>query len=291
MGRHLRSLSTRPVGEYDRRASAADSRATAGLCDRDLPARTGVRVPLPPCLPRSRSRRAPRPRERAPRRDQPRGGPHRRTDRASQPARADRRSRDAGWRTPATSAASSSRSSTSTASSSTTTPSATRPATRCSPASASAWRPPWTESAAPTAWAATSSASSPRSSLPAPTPWSRSPPPLCRTPATRSRSAARTAWRSCRRRRSLPADALRIADQRMYEQKASPSSVSRQSTDVLLKVLSERDSELRDHLSSVAGLAERIAETARARRARGQADRRSRPSCTTSARPRSRTRS
>ena len=57
-----------------------------------------------------------------------------------------------------------------------------------------------------------------------------------------------------------PADALHIADQRMYEQKASPSSASRQSTDVLLKVLSERDSELRSHLSSVSGLAERIAE-------------------------------
>ena len=57
-----------------------------------------------------------------------------------------------------------------------------------------------------------------------------------------------------------PADALRIADQRMYEQKASPSSASRQSTDVLLEVLSERDSQLRSHLSSVSGLAERIAE-------------------------------
>ena len=57
-----------------------------------------------------------------------------------------------------------------------------------------------------------------------------------------------------------PEEALRIADQRMYERKASPSAASRQSTDVLLKVLSERDSELRAHLSSVSGLAERIAE-------------------------------
>jgi diguanylate cyclase (GGDEF)-like protein len=57
-----------------------------------------------------------------------------------------------------------------------------------------------------------------------------------------------------------PADALRLADQRMYAQKASPSSASRQSTDVLLEVLSERDSELRSHLSTVSGLAERIAE-------------------------------
>ena len=38
------------------------------------------------------------------------------------------------------------------------------------------------------------------------------------------------------------------------------SSASRQSTDVLLKVLSERNNELASHLSSVAGLAERIAE-------------------------------
>lgn len=57
-----------------------------------------------------------------------------------------------------------------------------------------------------------------------------------------------------------PAEALRIADQRMYEHKATPSAATRQSTDVLLKVLSERDSELRSHLSTVSGLAERIAE-------------------------------
>ena len=78
-----------------------------------------------------------------------------------------------------------------------------------------------------------------------------------------------------------PDEALRIADQRMYERKASPSAASRQSTDVLLKVLSERDSELRDHLSSVSGLAERIAERLglgargdQADLARGQAPRR-----------------
>ncbi len=88
-----------------------------------------------------------------------------------------------------------------------------------------------------------------------------------------------------------PVDALRIADQRMYEQKSTPLAASRQSTDVLLKVLSERDTGLRNHLSSVAGLAERIAEQLGARRARDQADLSSRPSSTTSARPRSRTRS
>ena len=57
-----------------------------------------------------------------------------------------------------------------------------------------------------------------------------------------------------------PVDALRIADQRMYEQKSTPLAASRQSTDVLLKVLSERHTGLRTHLGSVAGLAERIAE-------------------------------
>jgi diguanylate cyclase (GGDEF)-like protein len=56
-----------------------------------------------------------------------------------------------------------------------------------------------------------------------------------------------------------PAEALRLADQRMYEHKASDSALTRQSTDVLLKVLSERDGALRVHLSGVAELAERIA--------------------------------
>jgi diguanylate cyclase (GGDEF)-like protein len=57
------------------------------------------------------------------------------------------------------------------------------------------------------------------------------------------------------------ADALHLADQRMYEHKASGrSSASRQSSDVLLKVLSERNSELREHLGGVARLAERTAE-------------------------------
>jgi diguanylate cyclase (GGDEF)-like protein len=60
---------------------------------------------------------------------------------------------------------------------------------------------------------------------------------------------------------SIPADAttaegaLRIADQRMYQHKAGRSSASRQSTDVLLKVLSERSPDLDDHLSGVARLA------------------------------------
>jgi diguanylate cyclase (GGDEF)-like protein len=50
-------------------------------------------------------------------------------------------------------------------------------------------------------------------------------------------------------------EALRLADQRMYEHKAGGTSASRQSTDVLLQVLSERSTELHDHLGDVAHLA------------------------------------
>jgi diguanylate cyclase (GGDEF)-like protein len=59
---------------------------------------------------------------------------------------------------------------------------------------------------------------------------------------------------------SSPAEALRLADQRMYEHKTGRSSASRQSTDVLLKVLSERSIELREHLTGVAELAEVTAD-------------------------------
>jgi diguanylate cyclase (GGDEF)-like protein len=55
-------------------------------------------------------------------------------------------------------------------------------------------------------------------------------------------------------------DALRIADQRMYAHKAGRTSASRQSTDVLLKVLSERSPDLDDHLTGVARLAARTAQ-------------------------------
>ena len=53
---------------------------------------------------------------------------------------------------------------------------------------------------------------------------------------------------------STTVHALRLADLRMYEHKAGRSSASRQSTDVLLQVLSER-SQLRDRHNDVAGLA------------------------------------
>ena len=56
------------------------------------------------------------------------------------------------------------------------------------------------------------------------------------------------------------ADALRIADQRMYAQKnAGRMSASRQSKDVLLRALAERNPQLRSHLGDVADLAEATA--------------------------------
>ena len=68
------------------------------------------------------------------------------------------------------------------------------------------------------------------------------------------------AGRGCRTRPPTPAEALGLADQRLYEHKAGRSTATRQSTDVLLKVLSERNTELREHLDGVASLATRIAE-------------------------------
>jgi two-component system, cell cycle response regulator len=56
------------------------------------------------------------------------------------------------------------------------------------------------------------------------------------------------------------AEALRIADQRMYAQKnAGRMSASRQSKDVLLRALAERDPQLRSHIGGVADLAEATA--------------------------------
>jgi putative nucleotidyltransferase with HDIG domain len=56
------------------------------------------------------------------------------------------------------------------------------------------------------------------------------------------------------------AEALRIADQRMYAQKnAGRLSASRQSKDVLLRALAERNPDLRHHISGVADLAEATA--------------------------------
>jgi diguanylate cyclase (GGDEF)-like protein len=63
------------------------------------------------------------------------------------------------------------------------------------------------------------------------------------------------------REASSASDALRLADQRMYERKAGRVSASRQSTDVLLKVLSERSPGLHEHISEVAQLATMVAES------------------------------
>jgi diguanylate cyclase (GGDEF)-like protein len=57
-------------------------------------------------------------------------------------------------------------------------------------------------------------------------------------------------------------DALRLADQRMYVHKAGQSTPGRQSTDVLLKVLSERSPNLHHHLNNVAALAEEVSRRA-----------------------------
>jgi two-component system cell cycle response regulator len=55
-------------------------------------------------------------------------------------------------------------------------------------------------------------------------------------------------------------EALRLVDQRMYARKnQGRTSARRQSTDVLLRALAERDPDLSDHLSGVAVLAEAVA--------------------------------
>jgi diguanylate cyclase (GGDEF)-like protein len=57
-----------------------------------------------------------------------------------------------------------------------------------------------------------------------------------------------------------PSEALRLADQRMYASKASRrTSASRQSMDVLMRVLSERSAELGEHIHGVAELAGLVA--------------------------------
>ncbi len=81
------------------------------------------------------------------------------------------------------------------------------------------------------------------------------------------------------------AEALRIADQRMYAQKnAGRTSASRQSKDVLLRALAERNPELRDQLSGVAELAEATALRLCSSATRSSSRCATPPSCTTSAR-------
>jgi two-component system cell cycle response regulator len=59
---------------------------------------------------------------------------------------------------------------------------------------------------------------------------------------------------------ATPSDALRNADRRMYANKASRSSASRQLTDVLLQVLTEQDKRLDAHAGHVAELAGTVAQ-------------------------------
>ena len=59
---------------------------------------------------------------------------------------------------------------------------------------------------------------------------------------------------------ATPAEALGLADERLSEHKAGRFTATRQSTGVLLQVLSERNTELREHLDGVARLATRVAE-------------------------------
>jgi diguanylate cyclase (GGDEF)-like protein/putative nucleotidyltransferase with HDIG domain len=56
-------------------------------------------------------------------------------------------------------------------------------------------------------------------------------------------------------------EALRIADSRMYEEKNSRPTAGKQSMDVLLSALEERDPDLADHTSNVSRLATAVAES------------------------------
>ncbi len=59
-----------------------------------------------------------------------------------------------------------------------------------------------------------------------------------------------------------PIDALRIADQRMYAQKSSSRlSASRQTTDVLVQMISEKDPDLGEHVADVVELATAVSRT------------------------------
>ncbi len=58
---------------------------------------------------------------------------------------------------------------------------------------------------------------------------------------------------------ATPSEALLIADRRMYANKTSRSSASRQVTDALLQVVSEQDNQLDDHVGRVAELSSLVA--------------------------------
>ena len=125
---------------------------------------------------------------------------------------------------------------------------------------------PATDAARRSAWAATSSARCSRRTASSASRWSPAPPPRC--PSTARASTIGCSYGAI----ELPteardvAEALRIADQRMYAQKnAGRMSASRQTKDVLLSALAERNPELRVHLGGVADLAEATAARPAAR--------------------------
>ena len=150
--------------------------------------------------------------------------------------------------------------STSTASSSTTTRSVIRQATRCSRASAPRWSARSRARAGPTASAATSSASSSQAG-------DGDVAELIADAAVSLTERGEAFAVGCSYGSALlpdeartAADALRVADQRMYAEKQGcrPSALN-QSKNVLRQALSERHPDLGPHVSEVAELADAVA--------------------------------
>ena len=106
---------------------------------------------------------------------------------------------------------------------------------------------------APTAWAATSSASlldrhaAADDPIIEPRRWTRWP-----SPPTPSRSTPPTAWSRCPPTPSTAADALRLADHRMYALKHGRRATKGEAREVLLAVLGEREPDLQRHMHDVA---------------------------------------
>ena len=181
-----------------------------------------------------------------------------------------------------------SRSSTSTASRTTTTPSATRPATRCSPGSARTSRRARRDAAPRYRMGGDEFCVLTRDDDPT----------LLERAAPRAAANRRSASTiGCSHgigelpTGEDPVDALRIADQRMYANKRRGRRASDEAVhQVLLRVAAEHDGELRDHVDDVADLAEAVGRELgldAPQLSRSAAP----PRCTTSARSRSPTRS
>ena len=119
-------------------------------------------------------------------------------------------------------------------------------------------RPRSRATGAPTAWAATSSACC-STTTPRPTTrssrrrWPRWP-----SRPTPSRSTPPTAWSRCPPTPSTAADALRLADHRMYALKHGRRATKGEAREVLLAVLGEREPDLQRHMHDVAELARAV---------------------------------